>query len=91
VVCHERNVETNSRLEDAGVEVIRVPGSELGSCRGGPRCMSCAISRDPAAQPDACPAKDAAGGPLRPLYRELAEVSATEYVTVPRKVLTSAG
>jgi arginine deiminase len=53
MVCHERNVETNSRLEAAGVEVIRVPGSELGSRRGGPRCMSCAIGRDPAAQPDA--------------------------------------
>ncbi len=56
VVCHERNVETNARLEAAGVEVIRVPGSELGSRRGGPRCMSCAVGRDPAAQPDADPA-----------------------------------
>ena len=47
-VCHERNSQTNARLEDAGVQVIRVPSSELGSVRGGPRCMSCPVSRDPA-------------------------------------------
>jgi arginine deiminase len=52
VICHERNVETNARLEAAGIEVIRVPGSELGRARGGPRGMSCAVGRDPAAEPD---------------------------------------
>ncbi|MFI5959525.1 arginine deiminase [Cryptosporangium sp. NPDC051539] len=46
-VAYERNVETNAQLEDAGIEVIRIPGSELGSGRGGPRCMSCPIVRDP--------------------------------------------
>jgi len=46
-VAYERNVVTNSRLEDAGIEVLRIPGSELGSGRGGPRCMSCPIERDP--------------------------------------------
>jgi arginine deiminase len=45
-VAYERNVETNARLEHAGVEVVRIPGSELGSGRGGPRCMSCPILRD---------------------------------------------
>jgi arginine deiminase len=48
VVSHERNSDTNARLEAAGVRVIRVPSSELGSIRGGPRCMTCGISRDPA-------------------------------------------
>ncbi|HSN44144.1 MAG TPA: arginine deiminase [Propionibacteriaceae bacterium] len=45
-VAYERNVETNSRLEEAGIEVIAISGSELGSGRGGPRCMSCPIARD---------------------------------------------
>jgi len=47
VACHERNVETNARLEAAGLKVIRVPASELGSHRGGPRCMACPVSRVP--------------------------------------------
>ncbi|HVQ94049.1 MAG TPA: arginine deiminase [Mycobacteriales bacterium] len=46
-VAYERNVETNARLEEAGVEVIRIAGSELGSGRGGPRCMSCPVVREP--------------------------------------------
>lgn len=53
VVSHERNSDTNARLEAAGVCVIRVPSSELGSIRGGPRCMTCAIARDPASMPAA--------------------------------------
>ncbi|MGY2877041.1 arginine deiminase [Marmoricola sp. URHA0025 HA25] len=45
-VAYERNVETNTRLEAAGIEVVAIAGSELGSGRGGPRCMSCPVSRD---------------------------------------------
>jgi arginine deiminase len=46
-VAYERNIETNSRLEEAGIEVVAIAGSELGSGRGGPRCMSCPVSRRP--------------------------------------------
>jgi arginine deiminase len=49
-VAYERNDETNERLEEAGIEVVRIAGSELGSGRGGPRCMSCPISREPLTQ-----------------------------------------
>ncbi|WP_422772572.1 arginine deiminase [Plantactinospora sp. WMMC1484] len=54
-VAYERNVETNAQLERAGIEVIRIAGSELGSGRGGPRCMSCPLVREPL--------RPAAGGP----------------------------
>ncbi|MFG1998098.1 arginine deiminase [Spirillospora sp. NPDC048911] len=50
-VAYERNIETNAQLETAGIEVIRISGSELGSGRGGPRCMSCPILRDPPPTP----------------------------------------
>jgi arginine deiminase len=46
-VAYERNVETNAQLERAGIEVIAISGSELGSGRGGPRCMSCPMERAP--------------------------------------------
>ncbi|QKW32756.1 arginine deiminase [Actinomadura sp. NAK00032] len=45
-VAYERNIETNAQLEAAGIEVIRISGSELGTGRGGPRCMSCPVLRD---------------------------------------------
>jgi len=51
-VAYERNVETNARLEAAGIRVIAIAGSELGSGRGGPRCMSCPVRRDPADRPE---------------------------------------
>jgi arginine deiminase len=46
-VAYERNTVTNAALEAAGIEVVAIAGSELGSGRGGPRCMSCPIAREP--------------------------------------------
>jgi arginine deiminase len=47
VVAYERNARTNARLGDAGIEVLTIAASELGTGRGGPRCMSCPAARDP--------------------------------------------
>jgi arginine deiminase len=48
VIAYDRNVSTNTRLRRAGIEVITVPGSELGRGRGGSHCMSCPVERDAA-------------------------------------------
>ncbi|QXE34206.1 arginine deiminase [Streptomyces sp. GMY02] len=45
VVAYDRNVTTNTHLRRQGIEVIEIPGSELGRGRGGPRCMSCPVER----------------------------------------------
>ncbi|NOR03307.1 arginine deiminase [Mycolicibacterium fortuitum] len=46
VVAYERNSETNARLADSGIEVLPIEASELGTGRGGPRCMSCPAARE---------------------------------------------
>jgi arginine deiminase len=93
VVCHERNVETNARLQWEGIEVIRVPGSELASRRGGPRSMCCPVARDPAAQPD--PAQNGYHEPRRDAHQAVlagpvpaaAPVPAGNSPRVPAQVL----
>ena len=47
VVAYERNQETNRRLREAGVEVLELSASELCRGRGGSRCMTQPLVRDP--------------------------------------------
>lgn len=46
-VVYGRNHVTNRLLEDAGVSLIKIPSSEISRGRGGPRCMSMPLYRDP--------------------------------------------
>ncbi|GAB2904221.1 arginine deiminase [Streptomyces mayteni] len=47
VVAYDRTVTANTHLRRQGFEVLEIPGGELGRGRGGPRCMSCPVERDP--------------------------------------------
>ena len=45
VVAYADNRQANARLRAAGVEVIPISGTALARGRGGPRCLTCPVSR----------------------------------------------
>ena len=47
VVVYDRNHTTNRLLADHGIQVLPIPSSELSRGRGGPRCMTMPLRRDP--------------------------------------------
>ena len=47
VVVYDRNYVTNQILREKGIKVLEMPSSELSRGRGGPRCMSMPIEREP--------------------------------------------
>ncbi len=45
VIVYDRNAVTNAMIQDEGINIIEIPGSELGRGRGGPRCMTMPLVR----------------------------------------------
>ena len=45
-VVYDRNTVTNKKLEEYGIRLIKIRGSELVRGRGGPRCMSMPLVRE---------------------------------------------
>jgi arginine deiminase len=47
IVTYQRNTKTNELLRQRGLKVLEIPSAELSRGRGGPRCMSMPLDREP--------------------------------------------
>ncbi len=47
VVAYSKNVYSNQKYRDAGIDVVEIDGFEVGKGRGGGHCMTCPLLRDP--------------------------------------------
>lgn len=47
IVTYQRNTKTNELLKQHGLNVLEIPSAELSRGRGGPRCMSMPLDREP--------------------------------------------
>jgi arginine deiminase len=47
VVAYSKNIYSNQKYRQAGIDVVEIDGFELGKGRGGSHCMTCPLLRDP--------------------------------------------
>ena len=47
IIVYSRNELSNNLLREEGLTVLEIPSSELSRGRGGPRCMSMPLNREP--------------------------------------------
>ena len=47
VVAYSKNVYSNRKYRQAGIDVVEIDGFEVGKGRGGGHCMTCPLQRDP--------------------------------------------